>query len=145
MSARRVLIVEDNEEDFRAILRAFDRIGADVAIARATDGDEALESMRSAAIEGNPLPEIVLLDLSLPGTDGRETLAEMKGDDWLRAIPVIVLSTSSSPQDVADCYRHGVSGYCVKPIDRVKFDETIAAIYTYWVRSVTLPERVFLG
>jgi len=145
MSTRRVMIVEDNDEDFRAILRALDRAGADLTITRTFDGDEALEMLRDAAMEGRALPEIVLLDLSLPGTDGREMLAEMKSDEWLRTIPVVVLSTSSAPEDVADCYRHGVSGYCVKSIDRVKFDETIAAIYTYWVRSVTLPERVFLG
>ena len=145
MGARRLLIIEDNDEDFRSILRALDRAGADLTITRAIDGDDALEALRDSAIEGRPLPDVVLLDLSLPGSDGRETLAAMKADEWLRAIPVVVLSTSAAPQDVADCYRNGVSGYCVKPIDLAKFDETIASIYLYWVRSVTLPERVFLS
>jgi len=142
--ARRILIIEDSNEDFQAILRALGPT-ADIAITRSLDGDDALEMLREIRQRGKVehLPEVILLDLNLPGTDGREILTEIKRDEVLKLIPVVILSTSSDPKDIADCYRQGASGYCLKPIDRVRFDETIRAISSFWFRAVTLPKRAY--
>jgi CheY-like chemotaxis protein len=145
--SRRLLIVEDNDQDYQAILRSLDRVKAEVAITRCIDGDSALELLRDYVLDkrNDKLPEIILLDLNLPGIDGRDFLAEVKEDEILRVIPVVVMSNSTSPTDVATCYRLGASGYCVKPIDHVRFDQTIAAMHEYWLRSVMLPERAYLS
>lgn len=142
--ARRVLIIEDSNEDFQAILRSLGTAAADVAITRSLDGDDALDMLRDTRLRGKAehLPQIILLDLNLPGTDGREILAEIKRDDFLKFIPVVILSTSTNPKDIADCYRDGASAYCLKAVNRNKFDETIQAINSFWFRAAVLPERV---
>ncbi len=138
---RRILIIEDNNEDFQAILRALGPANADVAITRSLDGDDALELLRETAAGDHRerLPQVILLDLNMPGTDGREILSELKADDLLKLIPVVVLSTSRHSKDIAFCYRNGASGYCLKPIDRATFDETIRAISSFWFHAVMLP------
>jgi CheY-like chemotaxis protein len=138
---RRILIIEDNNEDFQAILRALGPASADVAITRSLDGDDALEMLRETATGGKPehLPQVILLDLNMPGTDGREILGEIKRDEVLKMIPVVILSTSRHSKDIADCYRKGASGYCLKPIDRIAFDETIRAISMFWFHAAMLP------
>jgi CheY-like chemotaxis protein len=85
------------------------------------------------------LPEVVLLDLNLPGTDGRTILGELKSDERLKLIPVVVLSTSTNPRDVADCYAKGVNGYCTKGGGRVSFDATISSITRFWFQTALLP------
>jgi CheY-like chemotaxis protein len=138
---RRVLVIEDSNEDYTALVRAFDGAGADIAISRSFDGDDAVEMLRGMISGGRviDLPQIILLDLNLPGTDGREILREMKSDALLKLIPIVVLSTSTNPSDVADCYRNGVNGYCTKGGDRAQFEATIDAINRFWFRSALLP------
>ena len=139
---RRVLVIEDSNEDYTAILRAFERASADVDISRSETGDEALEKLREVALGGKfaQLPQLILLDLNLPGSDGREILSEIKSDESLKMIPVVVLTTSTNPRDVADCYRKGVSGYCTKGGGRTQFDATIRAIQTFWLETAVLPD-----
>jgi CheY-like chemotaxis protein len=136
---RRVLIIEDNNEDFHSIIRALGP-SADVTITRSFDGDDALGTLheQGARVPRKDLPDVILLDLNLPGTDGREVLHEIKNDVSLKSIPIIVLSTSTHPKDIAYCYRNGASAYCLKPVDRVRFDETIHAINDFWFRTVIL-------
>jgi CheY-like chemotaxis protein len=144
---RRVLIIEDNNEDFQAILRALGTAATDLAITRSLDGDDALDMLRETQHkeEQERLPDIILLDLNMPGTNGREILGEIKKDDSLKLIPVVVLSTSRHPKDIADCYRKGASGYCVKPINRTEFDDTIRAINSFWFHAVSLPGPLNIG
>ena len=141
---RRILIVEDSQEDYAAILRALDCKTEEVHITRNSDGDTALETLRELVADGKigRLPQVILLDLNLPGTDGREVLHELKSDELLRVIPIVVLTTSTNPRDVAYCYRSGVSGYCVKGGDRATFVETIGAFKRFWLEAVILPDRV---
>jgi CheY-like chemotaxis protein len=139
--SRRVLIIEDSNDDFQAIVSALGRACADVVVTHSRDGDDALDLMRCKDGAADHLPQVILLDLNLPGTDGREVLADIKGDELLRGIPVVILSTSTHPKDIADCYDRGANGYCTKPISRIKFDATIAAITSFWFRAVSLPER----
>lgn len=139
--ASALLIVEDSDEDFHAILRALQAVAKDqIRVSRASDGDEALEVLeRTGPPPMEPMPSVVLLDLNLPGTDGREVLEEVKATKRLRQVPVVVISASSDPRTIADCYKRGASGYVVKPMDFARLEELIRNIKSYWLDSVSLP------
>lgn len=134
-----LLIVEDNDEDYAAITRALARSGGSVDVQRAVDADSALEVLAESS--GTPLPAVVLLDLNLPGMDGREMLAEVKATERLRSVPIVVLSASANPQVIADCYRRGAAGYVVKPMDFERLEELVRVLRQYWLESVTLPPQ----
>lgn len=138
--ASALLIVEDSDEDFEAIVRAFRAVVADgVHLKRAVDGDEALEVLENVPSPELPMPKVLLLDLNLPGTDGREVLEEVKNTKRLRQLPVVVISASADPKTIADCYRRGASGYIVKPMDFARLEELVRALKSYWLDSVELP------
>jgi CheY-like chemotaxis protein len=79
-----------------------------------------------------------MLDLNLPGTDGLEVLAQIKQDEQLKMIPVVVFTTSSNPKDIESCYNYGANGYMIKPIDVIKLEESIRNFINYWFKVVTL-------
>lgn len=139
--ASALLIVEDSDEDFEAIVRAFRAVAADkVQLKRAADGDEALEALeKTGPPPMDPLPSVVLLDLNLPGTDGSEVLDEVKATKRLSQLPVVVISASSDPRTIAECYRRGASGYMVKPMDFARLEDLVRSIKSYWLDSVELP------
>ena len=87
-----------------------------------------------------PRPSVILLDLNLPGTDGRELLAEIKNDNVLKHIPVIVLTTSTDERDVEACYRAGANSYMQKPVDLPGFVEAIARLKDFWLEIAVLPQ-----
>jgi CheY-like chemotaxis protein len=136
-------VVEDSDEQFEATRRAFARAGINNPIRRCRDGDEALDYLfRRGAYQDEasaPRPGVVLLDLNLPGTDGRDVLDQIKADGELRILPVIVLSTSSSPGDIERCYRTGASSYIVKPVQFDAFLRAIDNLKAYWFDTVALP------
>lgn len=140
-----LLVIEDSDEDFEAFGRMLRRSSIANPIYRCTDGDEALDFLYQTGeyIDANaPRPAIILLDLNLPGTDGREVLEQIKQDDNLKIIPVVVFTTSSNPKDVEVCYRYGVNGYIVKPINVNKLMRTIQIVIEYWFEAVILPDVV---
>jgi len=116
-----LLVIEDSDEDFEAFGRIIRRLSIVKPIYRCTTGDQALDFLYQTGEYTNsdraPRPGIVLLDLNLPGTDGREVLGQIKQDNTLKSIPVVVFTTSSNPRDIEACYQHGVNGYIIKPID----------------------------
>jgi len=135
-----ILLVEDSPEDFETTQRAFRRSGLKNPIVRCSDGDDALDFLfRRGDHADAPRPGVVLLDLNLPGTDGREVLTEMKADPELRQIPVIVLTTSSDERDVSACYQAGASSYIQKPVDLEGFMRAIERLNDYWFEVVILP------
>lgn len=135
-----ILLVEDSPEDFETTERAFRKSGLKNPIIRCSDGDEALELLfRRGRFADAPRPGVILLDLNLPGTDGREVLAEIKADPSLRQIPVIVLTTSSDDRDVQACYNAGASSYIQKPVDLDGFMRAIERLNDYWFEVVILP------
>jgi two-component system response regulator len=135
-----ILLVEDSPEDFETTERAFRRSGLKNPIIRCVDGDEALELLfRRGRFADAPRPGVILLDLNLPGTDGREVLAEIKADPALKQIPVIVLTTSSDERDVQACYSAGASSYIQKPVDLDGFMQAIERLNDYWFEVVILP------
>lgn len=139
-----ILLVEDSPEDFEATLRAFRRSGLKNSVIRCEDGDEALDYLRRrgkyADPAQSPRPGVILLDLNLPGTDGRQVLAEVKGDEHLRDIPVVVLTTSADERDISACYRAGANSYIQKPVDIDGFMKAIERLNGYWFEVVILPK-----
>jgi two-component system, response regulator len=135
-----IMLIEDSPEDVEATLRAFRRSGLHNEIVHCATGDEALEQLHGRVPGGTPRPGIILLDLNLPGTDGREVLAELKASDALKSIPVVVLTTSSDERDVEACYRAGASSYIQKPVDMEGFLRAIQQLAGYWFEIVILPK-----
>ena len=138
-----LLIVEDSDEDFTALERTINRVQVSHPIYRCEDGEEALDFLyRQGEYENkatSPRPTLIVLDLNLPGTDGREVLAAVKQDRDLQTIPVVIFSTSSNPKDIEVCYRHGVSGYIVKPMNLTQLQELVKTFIEYWFKAVKLP------
>ena len=117
-----ILVVEDSPEDFEATIRVLRRSGLANPIFRCSDGERALDFLfqrgeYSDPALGAPCPVWSLLDLNLPGTDGRDVLIEIKKNDRLKLIPVVVLTTSSDERDIERCYEAGANSYVKKPVD----------------------------
>ncbi len=138
------LLVEDSPEDYEATIRAFQKARMANPVYRCADGDEALDFLYHRGAHADPAkaprPSIILLDLNLPGTDGREILAEIKQDEQLKTTPVIVLTTSSDERDVEKCYRAGANSYIKKPVDLDGFMQSIQRLADYWYEVVILPK-----
>lgn len=138
-----LLIVEDSNEDFEALQRFLQRSHLTIPIRRCTNGDEALELLYQVDSRGYYpgalRPGLIVLDLNLPGTDGREVLRRIKQDEMLKTIPVIVFTTSNNPQDIEACYQYGVNSYIVKPINFSQLKRDIQAMVEYWFEVTTLP------
>ncbi len=138
-----ILVVEDSPEDYEATERGFRKAGLQNSLVHCTSGDEALDYIYgrgSFADSPPPRPGVILLDLNLPGTDGREVLAELKADPELKSIPVIVLTTSSDERDIEACYQAGANSYVRKPVDLPSFLEAIARLKDYWLEVAVLPK-----
>lgn len=141
--SQHILIVEDSDDDYAATLRAFHKAGLANKIERCSNGDQALDYLyRRGAYAGNDAehPGIVLLDLNLPGTDGRDILKQIKADEDLKKIPVVVLTTSDAEIDIESCYAAGANSYIQKPVDLMGFMQSIARLKEYWFEVVILPK-----
>ncbi|WP_427158242.1 response regulator [Aliinostoc sp. HNIBRCY26] len=141
-----LLVIEDSDEDFEALRRFMQKEAVLNPIFRCVDGDEALDFLyhhgtyRDTQIY--PRPSIILLDLNLPGTDGRDIIAQIKQDQNLKSIPIIVFTTSSNPKDIEICYQYCVASYILKPIDMKRLAATIHSFLIYWLDIVVLPDTV---
>lgn len=126
-----ILLVEDNPMDVDLALRAFSRQQPAPPVEVARDGEEALAWLARWEA-GEPCPRLILLDLKLPRVDGLEVLRRIKSHAELHAIPVVVLSSSSSNEDMREAYRLGANSYIIKPVDFDHFLEMAARIGYYW-------------
>ncbi len=139
-----ILIVEDSDEDYMLTIRAFNRSGLANPVFRCENGDKALDFLlrraKYADPETSPRPGIILLDLNLPRTDGREVLRQIKENSKLRKIPVIILTTSDNEQDVDECYAKGANSFIQKPTGFENFMNAIRQMKGYWFEIVILPE-----
>ena len=142
-SSPSLLVIEDSDEDFTALVRVANKIITNGSIYRCEDGEEALDFLyrESEYCDKStcPRPSLILLDLNLPGIDGREVLETIKQDRNLQTIPVVVFSTSDNSKDIEACYRRGVSGYIVKPMDTQLLNRLVKTFLTYWFGTVKLP------
>ena len=140
-----ILIVEDSDEDFFITRRSFKKAGCSNPLFRCEDGDEALDFLYRRGEYRNPKtsprPVIILLDLNLPGTDGREVLEAVKADDNLQKIPVIVFTTSDAEQDIKRCYEAGANSYIHKPVEMSEFIQALARLQEYWFEIAILPKQ----
>lgn len=131
----RILVVDDSVADVRLLREAAREEAIPADLLAVGDGEQALAHLRG----GGERPDLVLLDLNLPGRDGRDVLQAIKTDPALKSIPVIVLSTSSSPADVADCYALHANSYLVKPMGLDDFGALVRALDVFWLRMAQLP------
>ena len=140
-----ILLVEDSPEDFETTARSLKKAGLKNPILRCVDGEDALDYLYKRGTytppASAPRPGIVLLDLNMPGTDGREVLEEVKKDPTLKSIPIVVLTTSSDERDVEQCYQLGANSYIQKPVDLDGFVKSMARMKDYWFEVVILPKK----
>jgi CheY-like chemotaxis protein len=135
-----ILLVEDNPGDVRLTREALKEGKVYSNLHWAKDGVEALEFLRrQGKFADVPRPDIILLDLNLPKKDGREVLSEIKNDEDLKRIPVVILTTSKAEEDVLRSYQLHANCYVTKPVDLEKFIVVVQSIDRFWLTVVTLP------
>ncbi len=137
-----ILLVEDNEPDVVLTQEAFEDAEIANNLHVAGDGVEALQFLRREGHFANaPRPDVILLDINMPRKNGLEVLAELKADPELRAIPVVVLTTSQADEDILKSYQSHASSYIVKPVEFGQFYSAIEALGKYMLTIVRLPPR----
>jgi two-component system, chemotaxis family, response regulator Rcp1 len=134
-----ILLVEDNPGDVRLIKEVFKDAKIYNTMKVAYDGEAAMEILRN---DGNAsFPDLILLDLNLPKKDGREVLREIKGDNCLKCIPVVILTTSNAEEDLIETYKMNANCYITKPVDLDQFINVVKSIENFWLSIVKLPTR----
>jgi two-component system response regulator len=142
-SAIEILMVEDNPADVRLTQEALRDAKVQVNMNVVEDGNEAMAYLRrEGKYKDSVQPDIMLLDLNLPGKDGREVLAEMKADPALKHIPVVVLTTSRAEEDICRVYNLQAACYVTKPVDFDEFVKVVRAIEGFWLTVVKFPSEV---
>jgi chemotaxis family two-component system response regulator Rcp1 len=145
MSGRRpieILLVEDNPGDARLAWEAIREARVPNNLRWVTDGVEAIAFLRrEGRFSDVQRPDLILLDLNLPRKDGREVLAEIKGDERFRCIPVVVLTTSEADEDVLNAYHLNANCYISKPVGLEQFLKVVNAIENFWLTVVKLPSE----
>ena len=139
-SAIRILLVEDKPADAELATEALAESKLINELDHVEDGVEAMKYLRGeGAYAGRALPDLLLLDLNLPRMDGREVLAAIKSDEELRRIPVVILTTSESEEDILRSYDLHANCYITKPIDLNQFVRVVRAVEDFWITIVRLP------
>jgi chemotaxis family two-component system response regulator Rcp1 len=135
-----ILLVEDNPGDVRLVVESLkgSKIGNNMSVV--ADGESALEFLRRQGFYANaPRPDLILLDLNLPKKNGREVLAEFKADPDLKRIPVVIITSSTSDEDVLAAYNNYANCYVTKPVDLKQFIKIVKSIEEFWLSIVKLP------
>ncbi len=135
-----ILLVEDNQAEVRLTLEALKEDGENDRLHVATDGVEAMAFLRrEAPYENAPRPAFILLDLNMPRKDGREVLAEIKTDEELKSIPVVVMTTSTDHEDVNRSYELHANCFITKPLDLECFFDVVRSVKHFWLAVARLP------
>jgi chemotaxis family two-component system response regulator Rcp1 len=138
-----ILLVEDNEGDARLAKEAMRDSKIRNTLHHVSDGEEAMAFLRKEGQYAKaPRPDLVLLDLNLPKKDGRQVLAEIKNDDELKRIPVVILTVSSAEEDILKSYNLHANCYITKPIDLSQFMKVVRSVEDFWLTIVKLPNGV---
>ena len=136
-----LLLVEDSEPDVRLTREALHEAKVKNRLWVVEDGVEALDFLkRQGRYADAPRPDLILLDLNLPRKDGRQVLQEIKNDESLKRIPVVILTTSKNEEDVLRAYDLHANCYITKPVDFNRFMEVVKSIEDFWLTIVRLPE-----
>jgi len=137
-----ILLVEDNEGDIVLTLEALKEAKINNTIDVVRDGEKAMQFLRKEGeFVGVSTPDLVLLDINLPKLDGKEVLANIKNDEVLKVIPVVMLTTSDSEKDIFDSYHNHVNCYITKPVGFQSFIDVIHTIKDFWISIVQLPKN----
>ncbi len=138
----KILLIEDSDGDIVLITQALKKAQITNGITVIKDGDAALKYLRK---EGEYMqaetPDLILLDINLPKIDGLEVLSEIKKDEHLMVIPVVMLTTSESERDIINSYNNHANCYIVKPVDFKKFIDVVQLIKEFWITIVKLPRH----
>ena len=141
-----ILLVEDSPSDTELTLEALNDFKVHNHVSVVEDGVLAMQFLRRQGPYAQaPRPDLIMLDLNLPRKDGREVLADIKGDDNLKPIPVVVLTTSRAEQDILSVYQLNANCYINKPVDFNQFREVVRSIESFWLYVVTLPPAPKVG
>lgn len=140
-----ILLVEDNEGDILLIKEAFEEAGMHHQLSVVNDGEQALDYLhKQPPFEATEMPDIIVLDINLPKMNGHEVLHYIKNQAAFKAIPVIILTTSSSSKDIDKAYQNYVNSYITKPVDIQDFVNIVNGIEDYWLNISKLPTKVHL-
>ncbi len=141
----RIMLVEDNDDDHEAMLRSLRKNHFVNPIKWCKTGQEALDCLSGegdiAGASAGYKPDLILLDLNMPGIDGRHVLHIIKADAALLSIPVIVLTTSTDVRDIAECYKMGANSYIQKPVSFAGLTDAIRTMTDYWFNVAILPQN----
>ena len=141
MKEIQILLVEDNEGDILLTLEAFKELKVKNTVAVVKDGAEAIEFLKKQGqYAGSQAPHLILLDINMPRLNGIEVLDFIKKDETLRKIPVVMLTTSSSESDIAECYEKSANCFITKPLDFGRFLNVVHSIETFWFNVAQLPK-----
>lgn len=136
------LVVEDSDEDYAALERILRRNPVQVRLTRCTRAEEVLDMLKAPVLPERPLPPLpalIVLDLNLPGLDGRSVLTAVRQHPRMKRTPVVIFSTSNSHTDIAWCYENGANSYHVKDTDYTAFKRAVDLLVDYWLDAVRLP------
>ena len=137
-----ILLVEDSPGDVRLTQEAFRDANLSIHLHVASDGVEAMAFLRREGVHARaPRPDIILLDLNLPKMDGREVLAHIKGDENLKTIPIVILTTSEAEVDIVKSYQLRANCYLSKPVQLDEFERLVKSINSFWLTDVKLPQQ----
>ena len=141
-----LFVVEDNNADFRVLKRILKKMDIQTPVSRAETGEEALQKLYHCTDNRDSskfsAPSIIILDLNLPGTDGRDVLVKLKENQALAKIPVVIFTTSSAPSDIDFCYENGANGYMIKPVGMEQLKDKLQRFVDYWLGANTSPSFV---
>ena len=138
-----ILLVEDNDGDVGLVEEVLEEAKIRNVIHVVSDGEEAILFLNGEGkFSGSPRPDIILLDLNLPKKDGREVLKEIKENDSLKNIPIVILTTSGAEKDILKSYDLHANAYITKPLDFDQFIMVIKSIANFWIEIVKLPTKI---
>lgn len=134
-----IMLVDDNEADIELTRSTLEEGKVRMNIVTASDGQHALDQLEAALTRGDGLPDLILLDLNMPRLDGRGFLGKMRQREELKAIPVVVLTSSDAEQDIVKSYKLGANCYVNKPVGLDEFQKIVRTVEHFWLTVVKLP------
>ncbi len=138
----KILLIEDNEGDVMLTQRAFEKSAMDISLNIAYDGHEGMQYLRQEGEFANTeIPDIILLDINMPKMNGKEVLEEIKNDERLKIIPVIMLTSSEAQRDILESYKRHANSYVIKPFSPDEFCDVAKKIEEFWLNTAKLPSE----
>jgi CheY-like chemotaxis protein len=139
MAPIKIMLVDDNEADIELTKSTLEEGKVRMDIVTASDGQHALDQLEATLTRGEELPDLILLDLNMPRLDGRGFLSQMRQREELKAIPVVVLTSSDAEQDIVKSYKLGANCYVNKPVGLDEFQKIVRTVEHFWLTIVKLP------